>query len=304
MIATLVLVVVGLVLLAFAGWTWAFYRYPKATLAFLSRRDLRKHGARLGFTRGPQGRLAYWTVGSGPTVALLHGAGDQAGTWAKVVPELAKRFRLLLPDFPGHERSEPLAGPLDHGDMIDAVEALLDHEAAGERVALIGNSMGGWAALGYAQRHPERVSALILEDSGGVSGPDLRVLLAPQTREEARDLLKLTFGPGLPEPKRFVLDDLLRRTRTGPIARMLETDATPYLLDGKLGGVTAPAHLVWGEHDRLLPLDYAKRLAAELPRAKIHVLAGCGHIPHLVAPDAFRELVEKVLADPEGELER
>lgn len=290
---------VGILLLALA-----IFRWPKATLAAISRATLRRQGARFRFVDAPRGRLGYFTMGEGPPVALLHGAGDQAGTWAKIAPRLAGRFRLILPDLPGHERSAPRSGPLSQGDMADGLEAVLAAEAPEGRVALVGNSMGGWTSLLWAERHPERVSVLVLEDSGGLSGTDVDRRFAIRKREEARELMKTTFGPQVSDSPSYVLDDLLRRVAKPPLASLVASDEIPFHLDGRLAAVGAPAHLVWGEHDGLLPLDFARRLAAELPRSRLHVIGQCGHIPHLQRPEEFLALVEKILDDPQGLLER
>ncbi len=99
-----------------------------------------------------------------------------------------------------------------------------------------------------------------------------------------------------------MLDDLLRRVAKPPLSSLVASDDAPFRLDGRLSAVAAPAHLVWGEHDGLLPLDYARRLAAELPRSRLHVIAECGHIPHLQRPEEFLALLEEILDDPEGVL--
>lgn len=293
-----------LLLVALAGAMTLFYLRPNAALAHLSRRALRKAGAEQRTVDGPRGPLRYFVLGEGPTVVLLHGAGDQAGTWARTAPRLAEKYRLLMPDLPGHGGSEPTDGPLNHGDMADGLAALLDHEAPREAVALVGNSMGGWTSLLHASRLAasgtlaERLRVLILENSGGISGVDLKARLGLGEREAARKLYDDILGPRLDRPRNFVLDDFLRRVRSGPLAHLLASDEAPFHLDGKLGEVNIPAHLVWGEDDGLLPLDYARRLAAELPNSMLHAIERCGHIPHIEAREDYLEIVERVLAAP------
>ena len=268
-------------------------------LTLLNRRALSNRGARFQFIDAPRGRLGYWTLGSGPPVVLLHGAGDQAGTWVKVAPWLSERHRVIFPDLPGHEESAPSEGPVSMGDMAEALESLLEAEVPDGRLTFVGNSMGGWAAMLYAERYPERVALLVLENAGGLAGTDIEALLAPRTREQAWELMKKTFGPELEESPEFVLDDLLQRVEDGPISRLIGADEAPFFIDGRLGGVEAPAHLVWGELDGLLPLDYGRRLARELPRSRLHVIEGCGHIPHLQRSDEFLQLLGAILDAPE-----
>ena len=96
------------------------------------------------------------------------------------------------------------------------------------------------------------------------------------------------------------MDDVIRAANTGPIAR-LAADAKgmeAYLLDGKLGGLDVPADLVWGASDKLLSLDYANRLAAQLPAARLTTIERCGHAPAVECPDRFTAALLKVLKDP------
>ena len=67
------------------------------------------------------------------------------------------------------------------------------------------------------------------------------------------------------------------------------------LLDGQLGGVSTPVDLVWGESDQLMSLDYAERMLAELPRARLTGVPSCGHIPQSECPEQFTEILLSVL---------
>ena len=76
-----------------------------------------------------------------------------------------------------------------------------------------------------------------------------------------------------------------------------------HLLDGRLGEIAVPVDLVWGESDRYLTLDYARRMERELPRARLTTVPSCGHLPAIECPERFLEILRRVLASepPAGE---
>ena len=101
----------------------------------------------------------------------------------------------------------------------------------------------------------------------------------------------------------FVLDDVIRYARVGPAGRIAQTvdKMEAYLLDGRLDEILVPVELVWGDSDGLLTLDYAQRLLDGLPRARLHTVHGCGHLPQRECPDKTAEAIEAALAMPPPE---
>lgn len=288
------------VLLVLAAAVLAFWRWPLEIFAWQRRRALARVTERQEM-EGPQGPLRYFTAGSGPVTVFLHGAGDHAGSWAGVVAALLaseekRAGRLLVPDLPGHGGSAPRGGPGSLAEVLAGLEALLDREAPGEPVTLVGNSMGGWVALLYAERHPERVALLVLEDAGGIGA--IAVSLQPANRRQAARLMDAVLGPDTPRPAGFVLDNLVRRTSRGPIARLAAADATPFILEGRLGEIDVPARVIWGEDDGVLPLAVGRRMVEQLPRAELQTIPRCGHVPHAECTERFVAVLEEALGAP------
>lgn len=298
-----ILIVIGIIISV-----WMVWKRPLKVDAMFSRFAL----GRLGFEKtsipSPDGRITVWIGGEGPCMVLLHGAGDQAGAWARMVPPLLDDYQVVIPDLPGHWKSDPHKGPLGVDQLLSGVEVVMDSVCAGSEVVLVGNSLGAWMAMLYAHDYPDRVARLVAVNGGAIREDNPAVNLYPATREEAGEMMKGLMGPAtLPFPG-FVLDDVIRWSRVGPAGRLKgrllaagdQIDA--YLLDDRLDEVVVPVDLVWGDADGLFTLDYAQRLLDGLPRARLHTVHGCGHLPHRECPDKTAEAIEAALAMPAPEL--
>jgi pimeloyl-ACP methyl ester carboxylesterase len=273
-----------------------FFRHPVATFERIGRWTLSTAGLTRREAAGPGGRLVWWSGGTGPVVILLHGSNDSAAGWARVVKELARGHRLVVPDVPGHGESDPKEGPLPIGDMLAGIDAVVAAEAPSGKVSLVGNSMGGWLALLWAREHPERVDRVVVENGAPVAAGIGKVNMLPKNREEMRATLYALMGPDAPPFADFVIDDFVRQTKTGSFARVAKTDLRPYALDGRLGEIGVPVVLLWGDSDELLPVAYAEALRSGLPNARLEVLPRCGHVSHRECPDKFVAALEKALA--------
>jgi pimeloyl-ACP methyl ester carboxylesterase len=282
----------------FAG--WLFVKRPLRVFAWFARRALLKAGLKKVAVPAPVGPQTVFVGGSGPVLVLLHGVGDNAGTWFHVARSLAASYRLVIPDLAGHGESAPPDGPIPFADLFGGLEAVVEQQAGGGRVTLVGNSLGAWIAMVFAARHPERVERVVAVNGGPLMGSGGGPSLLPKTREEARDAMARLRDPGSPAIPANVLDDMVRRSPAGPIARFMETAASmpAWLLgEDQLRALAVPVRLVWGVSDQLFPLDYAKRMAAVLPDVELIPVERCGHIPQQEAPERFLSALEKALGD-------
>lgn len=276
-----------------------FFSRPIATTFWLRRSALRRAGFRKRKLAASAGEQLIWQGGAGPLLVLLHGAGDQASTWYRAAPVLQRHFQLLMPDLAGHGDSQPAKGPLSLGTLLTALEQVLDTAPwSGTPIMLAGNSLGAWMAMLYAQRHPERVTRAILINGGPIRHAS-EIGLMPRNREEARRALDAVLDPSTPRRPNFVLDDLVRVSNNGPISRLLaagQEDMSRYLLEDKLADFPIPVDLIWGASDRLVPLDYAKKLQSQLPRCTLRIIERCGHAPQLEHPRELTRVLLQVLS--------
>lgn len=296
----ILLLLVGFVVTAVALFLLASYRRPIATTFWLRRIALRRAGLRKMKISTTVGKQVVWYGGMGPLLVLLHGAGDQAGTWYRVAPELIRHFRLLIPDLAGHGESAPGAGVLSLGTLLPALEQALDAGSwQRQPMLLVGNSLGAWMSMLYAEKHPQQVRRIVLIDGGPMRGVSA-IGLTPKNREEARKAFDSILDASTARRPNFVLDDLVRVSNTGPISRLLaagEEDMSKYLLEDKLASFPLPVDLVWGASDRLVPLDYAKKLQSKLPQCTLFVLERCGHAPQLECPHKLTQALLRLLSD-------
>jgi len=276
------------------------WRFPLATLATAGRSVLRVQGFQEMFVSGPSGRIAYFRAGTGAQIVFIHGANDQAGTWARVAPAFAGAHKVVVVDLAGHGDSDPATGPLTADDLFTGLERVMDAEASGP-ATLVGNSLGGWIALVYALYYPERV-ARVVSVNGAISRTESQQassVLSPRTREEARRTVSRLFSPasGLYVPD-FVLDDLVRRSPTAPVARLMAAPPESldrFLIDDRLGDLRVPALVLWGEDDGLLSLSYAREATRRIPGARLEVLPKCGHMPQRECPSALLDELRAII---------
>jgi len=173
----------------------------------------------------------------------------------------------------------------------------------------VGVSLGGWIAAELAARHPERVSHLVLCDAVGIWIRERPIadLFALDTRDPDR-LKRLLFhdvecpaARMLPSPGQGaeVPDEVLVDTMNA-MAATAKVGWNPLLHDPRLEGllprVTARTLVLWGEEDRVVPLEYGEKFAKLVPGARLETIPACGHLPPFERPDAFASAVRGFLA--------
>jgi len=234
--------------------------------------------------------------GAGPPVVLLHGQPGDRHDWDDVVVSLAGRARTLVPDRPGYGATGGRAGGFAANTA--AVIELLDRTGL-PRAVVAGHSWGGGVALDLAERHPDRVDALVLVASVGGRGSIGRVdrvlgvaLLG--------DLLSLggLVALGVPPLRRRVAarsapDDPGHRLRPSWRSFMVEQRALLHELPAisdRVDAIRMPAVVVMGEADRIVRPSSQEALAGRLPRASLTVLPGVAHMSPFTDPAALAAL--------------
>lgn len=214
----------------------------------------------------------------GPPLVLLHGSGGNAAMWLAALPDWSAYFRVYAVDLLGEPGlSAPVRPPLEsYPDWLAQVLAALGVD----RTALVGVSLGGWLALAFASRHPDRVGGLVAISPSGIGRQKYAVLAAalfllPFGDRGRLRTLRLVLGTTLPAA---VTDYLLLIHRTFRPRR----DRIPVLPDAALRSLTMPVRVVVGARDRLLDSRGThRRMTGNAPNATVTVLPDAGHYVEL-----------------------
>jgi pimeloyl-ACP methyl ester carboxylesterase len=262
-------------------------------------------------------RLSTLEAGIGPPVLAIHGLGGTKGSFLLTVAALAGRFRVVAVDLPGFGDSDkPIGAAYDAPFFADAMIDLLDSLEI-DRVDLIGNSLGGRVALEVALRDPQRVGRLALlapslawrrprrwAPALRLVRPELGLVqLAPRAVVQA---VVHRLIPGADEGWTAAgVDEFLRayltpagRAAFYAAARQIYLE-TPHGDNGfwpRLRELQPDALFIWGRHDTLVPIAFARHVAEALPQAR-HVELDCGHVPQMERPDQTHKAVAAFLAE-------
>jgi pimeloyl-ACP methyl ester carboxylesterase len=261
-------------------------------------------------------RLNVAELGSGPPIVFVHGLGGAWQNWLEQLPDLARDHRCIAMDLPGFGESPmPAEEEVSISGSGRLVVGLLDELGIDEAV-VVGNSMGGFVALEVAVQAPERVSKLVLVSSAGLSTEKAKrrplvagarmlqlgaawVAAHSETlakRPRARKLLAggvMKYPDKLPAP---LVAEQIRGSGTPGFVDALDELLT-YRLRERLGEITVPTLIVWGESDRIVPVKDAKEFEKTIEDARKVIFDDTGHVPQLERPEAFNAELREFLGE-------
>lgn len=254
--------------------------------------------------------------GEGDPILCLHGLGANSYTWRHFIGQFASTNKLILVDLKGFGSS---AKPADRAYSIhDHAEAIYELIVANDwrNLTLIGNSYGGALALllaiRFGETQPERLSRLVLIDAGAYRqylptyvrlmrtavGQPLMSLLP------ARSAAKFVLGFCLHDKTKITEEQL--NAYAGPLsdpggrAALLETgrQCIPDNADelvARYGEIAVPTLILWGRHDRVIPLKVGELLHQSIPNSELEVFEECGHIPQEELPEKTIQRIREFL---------
>src|SRR5271163_2615848 len=205
--------------------------------------------------------------GEGRVHLLLHGGGGSA-TVTAFADRLAETsgVRVVVPIHPGFDGTDRPEQLTSIADLAGLYAALLD-ELDLRRVTVIGNSIGGWIAAELGLLVPQSVSRIVLVDAVGIEVPghpvaDFFSLTPAQVAEFSyADPRRFGTDPATLSPDRLAVMKA-NREALSVYGGSTMTDAT---LSARLGGMSVPAQVIWGEADRIVDPAYGRALAAAIP---------------------------------------
>ncbi|MDA3628002.1 alpha/beta fold hydrolase [Saccharopolyspora oryzae] len=268
----------------------------------------------------PAGRIRFFRAGtSGPAIVLLHGGGPDNAliSWRHAIGVLAADHRVFVPDLPGQGGSMPWRGSANQRTFEEVLRWLLDAWQV-PQATLVGLSMGGSIAAGFALRHPQRVRGLVLVDSTGMqhrmhrhllahlalrskfAGPFAAKLLRLNRSLVRYALTKLFFTGGQPvSDLESIVDEVSAEAAArGSVFADWHHDAVgrksmninhlPHL-----GQLQCPVMVIHGERDAIVPVQAARDAAGAIPGSMLRVLPEAGHWPNRERPTEFNALLRE-----------
>jgi len=256
--------------------------------------------------------IALDTIGHGEPLVLLHGVGASRGIWRKVIDQLAADRLVLAPDLPGFGDSPPAGAAFSLEKTADALAEELSQRVR-EPFDLVGNSLGGAVGLILAVRRPELVRRLILVAPAGFS-PRPRLASAAVGRL-SDPLIRFRRVIGTPlvsvgiarrvllwgtvdapqqlsaQDARTMLQGSRGSSRVGAaVAEVLRSD-----LRSELTRLNRPLGLIWGIHDRVVPVETIRSILAVRPDVVVETIPNAAHVPQFERPAQFTLALRRVL---------
>jgi len=292
----LIAVAVIAVLLGIAAYALSAADIPRATL------EAKYATPPSQFVVLPDGARVHYRIrgaATAPALVLLHGSNASLFTWEAWSKNLSDRFRVVSLDLPGHG----LTGAVPNHDYSTKGMAVFVAEFADKiglkKFALAGNSMGGGVAARFAKMYPDRVTALIHVDAGGMPGKmGDRIPLAFQLLR--MPWLQAVMAHANPKPlareglgkaivRKSVLTEqmidlytdmaLLEGTREATFERFNQTGEDYGYVKAHIRALKMPVLILWGQEDHLIPVETAHTWKAAIPGSKLIVYPATGHIP-------------------------
>jgi pimeloyl-ACP methyl ester carboxylesterase len=254
--------------------------------------------------------------GDGPPVVLLHGAGEFAASWMRVIPGLVPAHRVIAPDLPGHGASELAGEPLNAETVIAWVGELIERVCPSPP-ALVGHLLGGAIAARFAIDHPDRLRRLVLVDTYGLGRfwPTPRYALAmlafaarPTEGTQERLFRQCAFDlDGLREQlgergqllEAYALDRARTPAMKAALKHLMPQLGVPAIPSAQLARIAVPTTLIWGRHDRQVRLGLAEAASARYGWP-LHVIEQAADDPAFEQPEAFLRAVRGALGSNGG----
>ena len=257
-----------------------------------------------GFTDSDGERIYFESVGEGePALVLCHGAGGNHAVWYQQVPVFARHRRVISWDHRGFGRSTARGGATRPELAVRDLTAVLVAAGVAGPIDLVGQSMGGWTALGFALAEPARVRRLVLADTpGGIMTPELVASLpslgpSPLNAESVLGRHP-ALGAGLVarDPARAYLYQMLGAFGEPELAKIGAALFGTVVADERLAALADRVLFVVGAEDALFPPAAIRASAAKIRGARVVEIADAGHSPYFEQPEAWNRAVAEFLA--------
>lgn len=251
-------------------------------------------------------------AGEGPPVVILHGVGQFAATWMRVIPLLAATHRVVVPDLPGQGASQVADGPMDADRVLGWLGELIE-ETCPSPPTLVGHESGGTIAAQFAGIDGDHISQLVLVDTLGLAplrpAPSFTLAMVgflARPTEHTFDrllgqcVLDLESVQGqLGERWELIAAYGVESARTPDVRaagrRLMKAFGVSAISEADLARITIPTTLIWGRHDLQARLRVGEAASAR-HGWPLRVIEDCATDPHIEQPEALVEQLHAALA--------
>ena len=256
-------------------------------------------------------RWSYMEAGrtGAPAIVLLHGVGANSMHWRYQLAGLSDAFRVIAWNAPGYILSD--AFKTEWPTCQDYSDALADFLAAVklDRVNIVGNSFGSRVAQCFAIHQPSRVIKLAMTGTGigpkGMPEEERAKIVATREGQIAKGgygfgaRVNALLGKNASEQTINLVRDVVRATSPRGFMHGVKLGMVDgYDPETVAAKVTAPVLMISGSEDRVNPIDKnAAILAKAMPKAKLEIIEGIGHLPEVEAPDKINAMLRAFFAD-------
>jgi pimeloyl-ACP methyl ester carboxylesterase len=251
--------------------------------------------------------------GDGPPMVLLHGPGESALHWIRVIPSLVAQRRVIAPDLPGHGATEPIR-PATAERTLEWLDDLI-RLTCESPPALVGTTVGGAIAARFAAAHGDRLESLVLVDTLGLTafapeprfGHALNAFLARPDEETHDELWRVCaydvdrVRDAMGETWHSVLAYNLQRIGApetlAAVGALMQGFAFQAIPAAELERIAVPTTLVWGRHDLATSLEVAEAASARFGWP-LRVIDDCADAPAVEQPEALLATLETAMSSP------
>jgi len=251
--------------------------------------------------------ISYYIAGDGKAIVLLHGFGADSSIWKEQVAFLSRNYLVIAPDLPGISDSELISDVSMEG-LADVVKQITEEEELDD-IVLIGHSMGGYATLAFAEKHPELLRGFgLFHSAAGADNDEKKAtrqkgiefvkkngaasflettapkMFGATTKNERADIYE-SFMNKLPEMSNEAVIDYYE-------AMMQRPDRTSVLKNARV-----PVLFIYGQEDEIIDLDKTIEQASLPSISSVNILKRSGHLGMIEEPAEANKIIEDFLSD-------
>ena len=246
-------------------------------------------------------------IGNGPPVIFLHGIGGNSDNWISQLNAISKNFTSIAWDARGYGESDDYEGPLNFEDFSNDLVRLMDFKNI-DKAHLVGLSMGARILMDFFPKYKDRVASLVLCDCFF----DYKVLSKDKQKEFidlrqkplkegktlddiAPALIKSLVGPGCSDEAKNNIKNSFLKIHINSYLKTIAESIT-YDASNNLSKFDVPTHLVYGEYDKLTPVNIGLIAKEKIKNSSMSIIKNAGHLSNIEQPGCFNNILIKFLS--------